>query len=77
MTSILQVFEKWKKGHDQLLREKYRKQKEVENKLKQKKLETEEEHKINSKYAISDWSVFMYSMHIKDTRQMSLLSSVL
>ncbi|KAG7267543.1 hypothetical protein CRUP_005927 [Coryphaenoides rupestris] len=51
-----QVFEKWKKGHDRLLKEKYRKQKEVENKLKQKKLETEEEHKINSKYAISDWN---------------------
>ena len=52
---ILQVFEKWKKGHDELLKKKYRIQKEAENKLKQKKMEKEEERKANSKYAISDW----------------------
>ena len=52
---ILQVFEKWKKGHDELLRKKYRIQKEAENKLKQMKMEKEEERKANSKYAISDW----------------------
>lgn len=51
----LQVFEKWKQGHDELLKEKYRKQKEVENKQKQKKEETEEERKRDSLSAISNW----------------------
>jgi hypothetical protein len=52
---LSQVFVKWKKGHDELLRKKYRIQKEAENKLKQKKMEKEEERKTCSKYFYSDW----------------------
>lgn len=51
----LQVFDRWKHEHDQLLKDKYRKQKEAENKLKIKKQEKEEERKIESKYAFSNW----------------------
>ncbi|XP_047434708.1 microtubule-associated protein 9 [Mugil cephalus] len=53
--SARQVFEKWKQEHDHLLKEKYRKQKEAENKLKLKKQEEEEERKRDSKSAFSDW----------------------
>ncbi|KAK2817012.1 hypothetical protein Q5P01_025203 [Channa striata] len=53
--SAKQVFEKWKHEHDQVLKEKYRKQKEAENKIRLKKHEKEEERKSESKSAFSNW----------------------
>ncbi|XP_069385513.1 microtubule-associated protein 9 [Paralichthys olivaceus] len=53
--SAKQVFEKWKQEHDHLLGEKYRKQKEAENKLQLKKQTEEEEKKRESASAFSEW----------------------
>uniref|UniRef100_A0A3Q0RSJ4 Microtubule-associated protein 9 n=1 Tax=Amphilophus citrinellus TaxID=61819 RepID=A0A3Q0RSJ4_AMPCI len=50
-----QVFEKWKCEHDHLLKEKYRKQREAENKLKLTKQEQEDERKKDSRSAFSNW----------------------
>lgn len=49
------MFEKWKREHDHLLKENYRKQKEAENKLKLKKQEQEEARKRDSMSAFSNW----------------------
>lgn len=57
MLQTLQVFEKWKCEHDHLLKEKFRDQREAENKLKLKKQEKEEERKRDSKSAFSNWWV--------------------
>ncbi|KAF7213018.1 microtubule-associated protein 9 isoform X1 [Nothobranchius furzeri] len=53
--SAKQVFEKWKQEQDHLLREKYRQQKDAENKLLLQKQEKKEERKMESKLAFSDW----------------------
>ncbi|KAI3353212.1 hypothetical protein L3Q82_019769 [Scortum barcoo] len=53
--SAQQVFEKWKREHDHLLKENFRKQREAENKLQLKKQEKEEERKRESKSAFSNW----------------------
>lgn len=55
--NFLQVFEKWKREHDELLKERFRKQRETESKLKFKKEEQEEERKKDSKSAFSNWWV--------------------
>ncbi|XP_024145954.1 microtubule-associated protein 9 isoform X2 [Oryzias melastigma] len=53
--SAIKMFENWKREHDHLLRDKYRKQKETENKLKERKQQKEEERKRDSQSAFSDW----------------------
>ncbi|XP_069553590.1 microtubule-associated protein 9 isoform X2 [Brachyistius frenatus] len=53
--SAQQVFEKWKGEHDHLLKEKYRKEKEAENRLKLKKQEKDEDRKTDSKSAFCNW----------------------
>uniref|UniRef100_A0A8D3AF04 Microtubule-associated protein 9 n=1 Tax=Scophthalmus maximus TaxID=52904 RepID=A0A8D3AF04_SCOMX len=53
--SAKQVFEKWKQEHDHLLKEKYRKQKEAENKLQLNKQKKKEERKRESMSAFSNW----------------------
>ncbi|XP_029993942.1 microtubule-associated protein 9 [Sphaeramia orbicularis] len=53
--SAKQVFEKWKHEHDLLLKEKYRKEREAENKRNLQKQEEEEERKRGSTSAFSDW----------------------
>uniref|UniRef100_A0A3Q4HFY6 Microtubule-associated protein 9 n=1 Tax=Neolamprologus brichardi TaxID=32507 RepID=A0A3Q4HFY6_NEOBR len=50
-----QVFEKWKREHDHLLKENHRKQKEAENELKLKNKEQEEARKRDSRSAFSNW----------------------
>ncbi|XP_060951121.1 microtubule-associated protein 9 [Limanda limanda] len=54
--SAKQVFDKWKQEQDHLLEEKYRKQKEAEDKLQLKKQTKEEERKRESISAFSRWS---------------------
>ncbi|KAF1395204.1 hypothetical protein PFLUV_G00009120 [Perca fluviatilis] len=53
--SAKQVFEKWKLEHDQLLKEKFRKQREAEIKLQFRKQKQEEEKKRDRKSAFSEW----------------------
>ncbi|XP_028458255.1 microtubule-associated protein 9 isoform X2 [Perca flavescens] len=53
--SAKQVFEKWKLEHDQLLKEKFRKQREAEIKLQFRKQKQEEEKKRDRKCAFSEW----------------------
>lgn len=50
-----QVYEKWKKEHDNLLKERSRKEREMENKLKVMKEEQEEERKRDCKNAFLNW----------------------
>ena len=51
------MFEKWKREHDHLLKERYRERKEAESKQKLQKQEKEEERKRDSKSAFSNWWV--------------------
>ncbi|XP_070684502.1 microtubule-associated protein 9 [Pempheris klunzingeri] len=53
--SAKQVFEKWKCEHDQMLKKKYRGQREAENTQKFQKQEKEEERRRESKSAFSNW----------------------
>lgn len=55
MVQTLQVFEKWKREHDLVLKEKYREQREAIRKLELKKQEKEEERQRESKSAFSNW----------------------
>lgn len=63
---VFQVFENWKREHNHLLKEKYRKvrKNEIEQKFQQQ--EKEEGRKSISKSAFSEWSVaFLYLIFIK------------
>lgn len=82
LPSKLQLYEKWKEEHDNLLKEKFRKQKKKENKLKVKKEEEEEERRRDCKYAFSNWWAEMKrsrggAMYLNITFLFSLLPSTL
>uniref|UniRef100_A0A8C6L8P2 Microtubule-associated protein 9 n=1 Tax=Nothobranchius furzeri TaxID=105023 RepID=A0A8C6L8P2_NOTFU len=67
--SAKQVFEKWKQEQDHLLREKYRQQKDAENKLLLQKQEKKEERKMESKLAFSDWKKGVFHEKLKKERK--------
>lgn len=53
--SLKQVFEKWKREQDDLLREKLQKQVQTENRLKEKKEKEKEQRKRESSSLFAQW----------------------